>query len=92
MIPPQGVDKAQSPRPLDKAFPAGPELPERGLPEQQVNLEGGCARQDGLELKGMGIPNQTAREISGVGLSMREMGSGQRGVSPQKVLEHGSVY
>lgn len=90
MIPLQGVDKAQSSRPLDKAFPADPELPEQGLPEQQVNLEG-CARQDGLELKGIGIPNQTVREIDGARLSMWGMGSEQRGVSPQKVLGHGRV-
>lgn len=62
MIPLQGVDKAQSSRPLDKASAMDPELLERGLQEQQVNLEG-CARQDGLQLKGIGIPNQTICEM-----------------------------
>ena len=34
------MDKAQGSRPLDKAFPADPELLEQGLTEQKVNLEG----------------------------------------------------
>lgn len=34
----KGVDKAQSSRPLEKAFPADPALLERGLPEQQEVL------------------------------------------------------
>lgn len=39
---PQGMDKAQGSRSLDKAFSGDPELLERGSPEQQVTLWGRC--------------------------------------------------
>ncbi|XP_012589557.1 PREDICTED: embryonal Fyn-associated substrate isoform X3 [Condylura cristata] len=37
----KGMDKAQGPKPLDKAIPGDPELLERGLPEQQKALSPG---------------------------------------------------
>lgn len=86
------MDKAQGSRPLDKASPADPELQERGLVEQKVNLEG-CAREDGLELRGMGILSQTISETGQPGLNTFEARTEQRGAgSQQKVLERRRVY
>lgn len=86
------MDKAQGSRPLDKASPADPDLQERGLAEQKVNLEG-CAREDGLELSGMGILSQTISETGQPGLNTLEARTEQRGAgSQQKVLEYRRVY
>lgn len=83
MIPLQGVDKAQGSRPPDKAFPADPELLERGLAEQKVNL-GGCAREDRLELRGMGILSQAISETGQAGLNTSEARTEQRGAASQQ--------
>lgn len=92
MIPLQGVDKTQGSRPLDKAFPADPELLERGLAEQKVNLEG-CAREDGLEFRGMDVLSQNISETGRAELNTLEARTEQRGAgSQQKVLECKRVF
>lgn len=72
------MDKAQGSRPLDKAFPAEPELPERGLAEQKVNLEAELEKMD-WNFGEWVLATPSVRQGRGPG-------------SQQKVLGHRRVY